>query len=329
MTNYQINKIDIIILNYNGAEILPQCLPSIVEAAKRAPVPCHVIILDNKSSDNSLNYVRKTFPQIKIVIAKENNVLFSYNELIPNLDSDIIILLNNDIKVDPDFISPLISRFSSPSVFAVAPKQMNFNGIGYNGGKNKIEFRFGLIKAGQDLYGDDNPVMEKPGYTFYNANSAFNRRKFLELGGFDEIYHPYTWEDTDLCYRAWKRGWAMLYDPRSIIYHDESYTISREINKKSSLFRNRRVISRRNSFIFTWSNMTDPKFLAIHFALLPLNLISGIFNDWARIAALFQALKYIPGILSKRKKLVAKRSDEEIFRLIDTSVKDRGILEKP
>lgn len=305
-------KIDIVILNYNGADIMPQCLPSIIEAAKRSRVPCQVIVLDNGSTDNSLDYLRKSFPQVKVVNSKENKVLFSYNDLIPELDSDIIILLNNDIRVDPGFISPLISYFSSPYVFAVAPKQMNFNGIGYNGGKNKIEFRFGMVQAGQYLYGDDDPVMEQAGYTFYSANAAFDRRKFVELGCFDDIYAPFTWEDTDIGYRAWKSGYKFIYEPKSVIYHDESHTFDREGGK----IRNRRIITRRNSLIFTWKNITDPGLLLKHFILLPLNLVSGILYDWARIAAFFEALRFIPRVISARHKAGNNRSDKEIFKLI-------------
>jgi len=303
------NKIDIVILNYNGEVILPQCLPSIVEAAERSPIPCQVIILDNKSSDKSLEYIKKTFPQVRIVIAKENRVLFSYNDLIPKLDSDIVILLNNDIKVDPDFIAPLLSNFSSPSIFAVSPKQMNFNGIGYNGGKNKIMMNFGLIQAGQYLYGDNDPLMEKPGSTFYNANAAFDRKKFVELGCFDEIYAPFTWEDTDICYRAWKSGYKVIYEPKSVIYHNESYTFDKEGKK----IKNRRIISRRNSFIFTWKNITDPGLMLKHIALLPLNLLWGMLYDWARIAGFLEALKYLPKISKIRRPNKGKITDKEVF----------------
>lgn len=289
------NKIDIVILNYNGAEILPQCLPSIVEAAKRSPLPCRVIVLDNRSSDSGLDYVRKTFPQVRIEVSKENRVLFSYNDLIPRLDSDIVILLNNDVKVEPDFIAPLIPHFSSPSVFAVAPKQLGFSGKTHEGGKNRIEMRFGLMYSGP-LYGED-PVMKKPGYTFYEANSAYDRKKFLALGGFDDIYSPYLWEDADLGYRAWKAGYKFIYEPNSVIYHAESYTLDRESKK----IRGRRILTRRNSFIFTWKNITEPSLLRRHILLLPVNLIVSIFKDWARIAAFFEALLFLPEIIQRRK----------------------------
>jgi N-acetylglucosaminyl-diphospho-decaprenol L-rhamnosyltransferase len=307
MMNYPPNKIDIVILNYNGAEILPLCLPSIMKAAAYSPFPCKVIILDNKSTDNSLRYVQNAFPQIEIVIAEKNKVLFSYNDLLPKLDSDIVLLMNNDIKVDTQFIEPLISHFSDPKVFGVSPKQMNFDGKGYNGGKNKIVMRFGLIQAGQDLFGDDNPKMEQPGYTYYNANSAFDRKKFIELGGFDEIYAPFTWEDTDICYRAWKTGLKIVYEPKSVIYHNESYTFDKEGKK----VKNRRIISRRNSFIFTWKNINDPALLIQHVVLLPFNLAWGIIYDWARIAAFFQALLRLPRAISSRKRYSFK--DREIL----------------
>ncbi len=303
------NKIDIIILNYNGAEILPQCLPSIVEAAKRSPLPCHVIVMDNRSTDNSVEYLRRNFPQVKIVVSDKNKVLFSYNDLIPQLDSDIVILLNNDVRVAADFISPLISRFSSPGVFAVAPKQLSFSGKTHEGGKNRIEFRFGLMYSGP-FYGED-PVMEKPGYTFYEANSAYDRKKLLELGGFDDIYAPYLWEDADMGYRAWKAGYKFIYEPKSVIFHQESYTFDREKKK----IRGRRIISRRNSFIFTWKNITDLKLMFTHLLLLPMNLLLSLFYDWARIAAFFEAIGKLPSIIAKRSlaKRIAKVKDRDIF----------------
>lgn len=171
------NMIDIIILNYNGAKILPQCLPSIVEAAKRSPFPCHVIVLDNRSTDNGLEYVKNTFPQVKIVVAAANRMLFSYNDLIQKLDSDVVILLNNDVKVDPGFIAPLVRHFDGDKVFAVSPKQLDFNG-NYNGGKNRIAFRLGLMEAGPYPYENNDPAIDKLGFTYYEANSAYDRKNF-------------------------------------------------------------------------------------------------------------------------------------------------------
>lgn len=312
MTSSRINSIDIIILNYNGEDILPQCLPSVVKASQASPVPCQVIVLDNRSSDKSLDYVRSNFPKVKIVISKENRVLFSYNELLPELESDIVILLNSDVKVEPDFIAPLIKHFNDDRVFAVAPKQLNFSGF-YSGGKNKIALHFGLFKAMVFDYSKKNPVMEKQGYTMYEANSAYDRKIFIELGGFDEIYAPFTWEDTDLGFRAWKAGYKFAYEPESIIYHYECYSFEKEDENT----RKRSVITKRNSFIFTWKNINDPLILAMHLILLPINLFIGVFYDRARVAAFFQSLKYLPRIVKSRtdNKLLFKLSDGEVLGL--------------
>jgi GT2 family glycosyltransferase len=314
----QVNKVDLIILNYNGAEILPLCLPSIVEAAKRSPVPCQVIILDNKSKDKSIDYVRRNFPDVRIEITRENRVLFSYNELIPKLDSDIIILLNNDIKVDPDFIAPLLEYFKDKDIFGVAPRQMHFDGKGYNGGLSRIEFRCGMISATQKPFPEGDARYSKASFTLFNANGAFDRKKFLELGGFDDIFFPATWEDTDLCYRAWKKGWKMMYEPSSVIYHFEHYTMTRDEKNKDTLLKDKRAMNRRNMFVFTWKDISDPAILSVHFLLLPFNLLSATLYDRAKIRGFFEAVKVLPRIMKAKmdQNRSAKVEDKEILKLI-------------
>ena len=155
--------------------------------------------------------------------------------------------------------------------------------------------------------------MEKPGYSFYEANSAYDRKKLLTLGGFDDIYTPYLWEDADLGYRAWKAGYQFIYEPKSVIYHQESYTIDRE----SKSLRGRRILTRRNSFIFTWKNITEPSYLWLHVLLLPVNLSISLFKDWARIAAFFEALLFLPKIIRKRVAAghISAVSDHDILKM--------------
>jgi len=311
-----ITKVDIVVLNYNGMKILPQCLPSIVEAAKASPVPCSVIVLDNQSTDNSVDYIKNTFPSVIIKIAKSNRILFSYNDLIPQLKSEVIILLNNDIKVDAHFIAPLLEHYKADNVFGVAPKSLEFDGNGYNGGKNKIVFSHGLIEAGQQFYGKED--MEREGYTYYCANSSFDCRKFLELGGFDDIYYPSTWEDTDLCYKALKKGYVMIYEPASVIYHNEHFIISNEVQKKNPIFRRRSVNIRRNSFLFTWINITDPSLLRQHFLWLPFNLLVFLLYQRTKLLGFFDALKYIPRIRERRRRFKPVISDAALLSGYDT-----------
>ena len=138
--------VSIVILNYNGEELLPQCLPSVVRAAKQASLPARVNILDNLSTDGSLDYVRENFPEVLIERAPANRILCSYNDYLPKLQESVVILLNNDIRVDPDFVDPLIEKFKEePSTFLVAPLVMSFDGSRVEAGRSKAGIRWGFF----------------------------------------------------------------------------------------------------------------------------------------------------------------------------------------
>lgn len=301
-----VKSASIVILNYNGEDILPDCLPSIIAASKKSPVPCEVIVLDNQSTDDSVESLRRDFPQVKVEIAKNNAFLFSYNDLIPKIESDVVILLNNDVRVDENFIMPLLKHFDHGDVFAVIPKELPFDGGDASGFYSVGCVSFGAFGVQRRRVADE----EGPKFSLYGFNCAFDRKKFVALGGFDDLFYPFTWEDTDLCYGAWKRGWATVYEPKSVIYHKESYSLGREKNIPS-----RRVISRRNSVLFTWKNITDPKMMANHVFLQVPRLIYSLFNDRAYIAGFFKALVLLPKALSRRafEKLKARLSDGEVF----------------
>ncbi len=114
--------INIIILNYNGKDLLAECLPSIVEASHVSKYSCKVTVIDNVSVDSSVEFMREEFPDVNIVEAKENLVLCSYNNVLGTIKDDLVILLNNDIKVRNDFVDPLIEPFREEDVFLTSPK---------------------------------------------------------------------------------------------------------------------------------------------------------------------------------------------------------------
>jgi len=96
------------------------------------------------------------------------------------------------------------------------------------------------------------------------GSSAFDKNKFLALGGFDELYQPFYWEDTDISYRAWKREWKVLYEPRSVVHHKHRGTIGKTYDVD---FTHKAV--NRNQFLFMWKNLTDLSLLLLHpFVLL-------------------------------------------------------------
>jgi len=305
-----VKSVSIVILNFNGAEILPVCLPSIIVAAQKAPVPCNVIVLDNKSADSSVELVRRDFPQVKIEIAEKNNFLFSYNDLIPRIESDIIILLNNDVRVDENFVGPLLEHFNERNVFAVVPMEMPFGA-----GDPTDPYGFGSVSFGAfKIKGARIAGTKKAKFSLYGSNCAFDREKFLKLQGFDDLFYPFSWEDADLCYRAWKRGWATVFEPASKIYHKEDFSLDR------GEVRGRRIITRRNSILFVWKNITDPLMILNHVILQLPRLLYSLICDRAYIPAFFQALTILPKALDRRRReiLKGKISDAKISEILSS-----------
>lgn len=138
-------KVNIIILNYNGRELLQECLPSIIKATKLSKNLRKITVIDNLSTDNSVEYLKETFPDVNVIVAKENKVLCSYNEIIKEISDDIVILLNNDIKVDGGFIDPLVEVFARHNdAFMAVPRSYLFDGT-FEAGRAKMKLRWGLL----------------------------------------------------------------------------------------------------------------------------------------------------------------------------------------
>ena len=104
------------ILNYNGKKHLEHLLPTACAAAKNFSGTCAVVVLDNQSTDDDTASIEREFPSVQVIVAPKNNFLFSYNWLARKRTEDVLVLLNNDLKVDRDFIAPLIKHFESPDV---------------------------------------------------------------------------------------------------------------------------------------------------------------------------------------------------------------------
>ncbi|MFH1868835.1 MAG: glycosyltransferase [Candidatus Omnitrophota bacterium] len=297
-------KADIVVLNYNGKELLKECLPSMVEASKRSSQDCGVTVLDNNSTDGSIGLLREEFPDIRIYSAKENKVLCSYNEIAEVSDAEILIFMNNDIKVDADFVKPLLKHFDDKDVFYVAPKVLNFDDT-FNGGKSYLRMRYGIIKVEID-----KNTYDEEGTTHTIACGAFRRKMFLDLGGYDSIYLPGYWEDTDLCYRGLMSGLKGVYEPRARIYHKEHASFS----KKFSWYQKMSIVD-RNSFIFTWKNITDPILWCEHILFLIPRLFFSLISGRSHFALGFlKAMGKIPEIYRRR------LNDEDSYTVKDNEL---------
>ena len=142
-----IDRTHILVLNYNGRGLLAECLPSIVEAAHRSPVPCRVTVVDNGSTDGSAELVASD-GRTSASSAKQNLGLASFNRVLERLDEPVVLLLNNDIKLDPDAVGPLLDVFEDhdDALFS-APLCWTFDGRTYEGMRTRVRSRFGLVQG--------------------------------------------------------------------------------------------------------------------------------------------------------------------------------------
>lgn len=309
--------VTIIIPNYNGRHLLEKNLPPVLAAAERCPSGAEVIVVDDGSADGSAEWLRgKQNECLRAVILDSNRgFAAAANEGVWAAKGKILYFLNSDIRVDPDFLTPLLEHFDKPDVFAVS--SMAFDGAGERllAVRSALMWRLGQPDVDRSLI--DSEPGRQPGSTLFasGGHSAYRRDRFLELGGFNPLFGPYYFEDVDLCYRAWKRGWAVLFEPRSVVFHDHQGTIGKTAGRREI-----ETVWRSHRLVFAWKNLSDPGLLSAHIALLPLQALSAR----GTLRALARALKSLPAVLAARREQKSRpraRTDREIMSLLRNPAK--------
>ncbi len=243
----------IIIVNWNGRDLLERCLPSVVEAAHHAGGRHEVIVVDNGSDDGSVGFVRQAFPAVRVLELPSNLGFGGGNNAgVRAATHDIVVLLNNDMRVDRGFLAPLLAPFNDERVFAVSaqihmgePEQERVET-----GLTRGELNDGSLRVWHAAVSASS-VSVQPCLWAGGGSAAFDRRRFLALGGFHPLYAPFYVEDVDLSYRAWRRGWTVLFAPGSHVYHHHRSTTGRfgHTYVERALAKNRRL--------FVWHNVND------------------------------------------------------------------------
>jgi len=322
-------SISVIIPNYNGIGLLEAYLPFALEAIKNAGVDHEVIIVDDCSTDDSVNFIRQKFPGIQLIVNKENRGFsFSCNRGIEAARYELIFLLNSDVKLTPDYFSYLWKYFSQPDTFGVMGRIIDMEGDGMQDAARLPKFNGLKLKTGYFYY-SNNP--DDRLYTLYlsGANALIDAAKLRELGGFDELFSPFYSEDLELSTRAWRLGWKCYYEHRAICRHRLSATTK---NYKTPQWVKR--VYFRNRFYFH----------AIHFDglasflyycqitlidLLP-KLLVGQFWIWNSYRDLFSNRGLIARRKAEFKKLMDRHNSRvSLFTVVSNirqSVKNKNII---
>ncbi len=237
------DKLSIVILNWNGRKYLEDFLPSVVQFSEGATI----IVADNASTDDSVAFVRAQYPQIRIIINETNGGFAKgYNDALQQVDSEYYLLLNSDIEVTENWLPPLLAMMNDPKVAGCQPKvrsfhrRSEFEHAGASGGfldHNYFPFCRGRIF---DHFEEDKGQYDGVTEVFWATGAALLIRSSLyhELGGLDEAFFAHM-EEIDLCWRAKKRGYKFMVVPESVIYHVGGGTLSYFSPRKAYLnFRN-------------------------------------------------------------------------------------------
>jgi GT2 family glycosyltransferase len=285
------------VLNWNGEAHLRQFLPAVVGAAEAANA--EVWVIDNASDDDSLAICCREFPRVRVVALSENHSLAGYNAAAERCTTDVFVSIDNDVLVEPDFLLPLLNHFESrEDVFAVSAYVCSYppGASDDEGSATNVAWHRGMLR-GQSAQPTDRPMP-----VFYNPGcaTAFDRGKFLSLGGFDPLFFPLYYEDTDLSWRAWKRGWTCLYEPTSVVYHKGGGALGRSSSVTALVL--------RNEFLFHWKNLSDTSLIARHIAsTLPRLVIAAARGDTSRLRGFASALPLLPAALRHRRSARSER----------------------
>lgn len=267
-------KIAVVILNWNGTKLLEQFLPSINSFSDEATI----YVADNASTDDSISFIKKNYPNIKIIQNNENyGYAKGYNEALKFVEEPYYALVNSDIEVTKNWLEPILNIFENkPNISIIQPKIIDF--------KDKTKFEYAGAAGG---------FIDKYGYPFcrgrifdtieidsgqYNDNSTifwasgacfFIRKEiYRDLEGFDASFFAHQ-EEIDLCWRAFNKDYVAYYCSESVVYHVGGATLN-ELNPKKTF------LNFRNSLFMLTKNLPKNQLFKIIFTRMILDGIAGI-----------------------------------------------------
>lgn len=300
-------KIAVVILNWNGAKLLEQFLPSVLKYSAEAKI----YVIDNASTDESIEVINEQFPSITI-IKNDRNYGFAtgYNIALEQVKEDYYALVNSDVEVTKNWLAPILSVFGSePNVGIIQPKILDYN--------RKDYFEYAGAAGGYiDQYGypfcrgrifntleKDNGQYDDEIEIFWASGACFFIRKdvYRKLNGFDNDFFAHQ-EEIDFCWRAFNLGYLAKYTSKSVVFHVGGATLNESNPKKTFL-------NFRNSLLMLTKNLPEHKLVPILFVRLCLDGLAGIqFIFTGKFAHCFAILKahfhfyhLINKILKKRK----------------------------
>lgn len=271
-------KTAVVILNWNGIRYkhLSNFLPNVLE---HSSTDAEVIVADNNSDDNSLEWLHENHPEVRVIKNPDNSGFASgYNKALRQVEAEYYVLLNSDIEVTGNWIQPVIEMMDSdPSIAACQPKIMNqnegfrdeFEYAGAAGGYiDKYGYPFCRGRMFQYLEKDKGQYDDSREIFWATGACMFVRAKlYHELGGLDDDFFAHM-EEIDLCWRFKNKGYKVMYCGRSTVYHVGGGTLPKKYPKKTYL-------NFRNNLTLLFKNLPEDRLLKVYIARIFLDGVAA------------------------------------------------------
>ncbi len=315
------DKVAVVILNWNGKSFLEKFLPSVVTYSKNAKI----IVADNNSSDESILFLKNNYPDLRIIeIPKNEGYSKGYNIALKQVEAEYYILLNSDIEVTPNWIEPIIDLMDrDTSIAACQPKILDYNKrdyfeyagaaggfldyLGYPFCRGRL---FNTLEKDLGQYNDTREIFWATGACMF-----VRAKNFHSIGGLDDDFFAHL-EEIDLCWRLKSAGHKIYYCGESTIYHVGGGTLNK-INPRKT------YLNFRNSLFMLFKNLKTGNLILSILARLILDGVAGtkfLFegsgkHTWAVIQAHFSFYASISSLNKKRKNNILRNLDfKEVYR---------------
>ena len=291
--------ISVVIPNWNGEPLLKKNLPSVVEAKNySANHIMEIVVVDDGSFDGSVTLLERDFAKEVRLIKHKINRGFSnaVNTGARFSEGTHICLLNTDVVPDTNFLAHSIEYLADENVFGITLNEGNFGPAT-------------ALFDGYFKHSSKEPKNEIQDTLWISGGSGvFSKSIWKELKGMDyELFSPFYWEDVDLGYRAHKRGYRLLWDPKAKVDHRHESVINSSNFRKQYL----NIIKERNELLFIWKNITSKNLTKKHRDAL----LSRLKSHPGYIKVVLAALLKFPAVRRKRKREIEQSSvsDEAVF----------------
>lgn len=318
----------IVILNWNGAEMLRRFLPSVVRHS--AGEGMEVVVIDNASDDNSAEVLKKEFPTVHTVMLDKNyGFAGGYNKGLEHIEADYYVILNSDVEVTENWTVPVIEAMEKdPNIAACQPKILSqkspeyFEYAGACGGfidkygypfcRGRI---FDTVEKDKSQYDNEMEIMWATGAALFIRSSVFHK-----CGGFDTRFFAHM-EEIDLCWRIKNLGYSIRCIPQSKVYHVGGATLSKENPKKTYLnFRNNLLMLYKNLPQQSMSRVMAARLILDHVAMLTFVLKGDMPNARAVIKARKDYRKMKKDMTGDRNAIQKSRTQDSIEGITDFSI---------